>query len=304
MKTILTTITVVLIALSVTYGQSSIKVRHVEGDCFTVHVDGDKEKYSKIVIAPLKEAKEIIVKKGATLSLINTNNEVVDITTEGRYMVSDLSFSVPEDKTIMDKFYNYFHSFFSSHASSESKVSYQNSIYAISRGDQTMPYLDFPLDGELPYTSGSMIFSWTHACDDCQYVFSINEYSSRSAVYATTTKDKSYTLAEASKYLQARKKYYWTVAISGLEMEYDSKVFTMSDKDQYAKILSGITSSIKTTTMSSNTITSTIFVMSELLAQGKQNYAIYYGMKQVDSYPADTLLRDYVERFWYDALMN
>lgn len=279
-----------------------IKVRYVSGDCFTVHNDQGKDKFTKIVIAPLRDADAIIIKDGAKLSLINTDDGVLELVQPGRYEVADLVFTYPKEKGVLDRFYDYFHGFFSAHSSSESKQSYQNSIYAISRGVESVPHLDFPLDGDLPYVTGDLSFFWTHACEDCQYVLTVYEYQNRSAVYAETTKSTSVTIGDATKYLKAAGKYYWSVTISGVEMEYETNVFTVAAVDEYEKYLNDVEAKFSSTDDELHPTTTTIMVMGDLIDRGLINYAIYYGQSQVNRYPADDLLRDYVERYWYGAL--
>jgi hypothetical protein len=166
------------------------------------------------------------------------------------------------------------------------------------------PFLDFPLTGELALTDSPLPFIWTHACDSCEYVVNVYEYSSRTPVYAWTTDKNRVALENPKHYLKPNTKYYWTVTISGAEMEYKTNIFTTASPDDYKRKVDAIEVDMKNSGLESAVIPNTIFVLSELEQAGYTNFAIYYGLKQIENYPEDLLLANYVERFWYDSLVE
>lgn len=285
------------------YGQQ-ISVMHFEGDAYTYNTDDSKIKYNKIVFGPLPDADKILVKEKSSIKLISEDNRICEVNKEGEYDISELKFVKAEENSLFDKFCDYFHSFFVKHSSSESKSNYKNSIYAISRGVLSPPQLDFPLDGTIPSTSGDIDFSWSHSCEDCQYVVTIFDLETRASVYAWTTEKNMVTLNKANQFLMAEKKYYWTVTISGHEMEYPISRITIGKEDEYDKMISNLNTEIIKSNLELTESTKAIFIMSTLADQQLMNYAIYYGLQQRKNNPTNKVLQDYVDRFWYDALMQ
>ena len=281
-----------------------ISVMQFSGESFAYDSSQDKVKYLKIVFGPLPEANKILVKENASLKLLNEKNEVCELTKEGEYVINSLEFKKVKSSSTFDRFCDYFHSFFINHSSSESKSNYKNSIHAISRGRLSPPQLDFPLSGLLPSESGNLSFEWSHACESCQYVVSVNEVETRTNVYAWTTTERSVELENAEKFLLPNKEYYWTVTVSGQEMEYPIARFTMAHNDAYSSEINAMKTEIKKTEMGLSSTTETIYIMSQLEEKDLLNYAIFYGKRQISADSDNSILRDYVERFWYDALLE
>ena len=304
----LTKTSIICIALIVLNCQSifgqDISVLQFSGESFAYNSDQDKVKYKKIVFGPLPDANKILVKENASLKLLNDKNEICELTDEGEYMVSALKFKTVQSSSTFDRFCDYFHSFFINHSSSESKSNYKNSIHAISRGRLSPPQLDFPLSGLLPSESGNLSFEWSHACESCQYVVSVNEVETRTNVYAWTTTERSVELENAEKFLLPNKKYYWTVTVSGQEMEYPITRFTMANKKAYSNEIQAMKAEIKKTALGLNRTTESIYIMSQLEEKDLLNYAVFYGKRQISADSKNGILRDYVERFWYDALLE
>ena len=282
----------------------SLSVIHMTGESYTVKTVDGKEKYNKIVFGPIGLAEKLIVKEGATVRLMNDEKQVLDLNQEGSYLVQDLKFTPVEENSIFSKFCDYFHSFFVNHSSAESKANYRNSIYAISRGNVPPPYLDFPLNGSVPYSDSVFPFIWTHACEDCEYIITVYDYETRSPVYASTTNENRVEVSDVKSYFKPNTKYYWTVTISGEEMEYKTNIFTTAVKQEYEKTLAGITSDLSSSDFKATPTTETIYVISELQERGLTNFAVYYGLQQLNKYPDNLQLKDFVERFWYDTLVE
>lgn len=295
---------IMVLCMMSTSVDSQISVMQYSGDSFTYSTADEKAKYKKVVFGPLPEADMLLVKENATLKLLNENNEICRIKKEGEYPIASLKFKKAKSTSLFDKFCDYFHSFFVNHSSSESKANYKNSIHAISRGKTTPPQLDYPLAGLVPYTDMAMQFAWSHACDSCQYVVSVNDLETRANIYAWTTMDHKVTLDDASQFIGPNKKYYWTVAVSGEEMEYPVVRFKIGDQNAYQQQIKSIKDELKGMEIDENSTPETIYIMSRLEEEGLINYAIHYGRMQADTSPKDSQLGDFVDRFWYDALLN
>ena len=287
---------------SVSYSQQQISVMQFDGDAYTYNTNDNKIKYKKIVFGPLPIADKILVKENASLKLLNEKNEICEVTEEGEYDIKKLKFVKEKSSSLFNKFCDYFHSFFINHSSSESKSNYKNSIHAISRGVLSPPQLDFPLEGIIPSTSNDIHFSWSHSCESCQYVVTIYDLETRASVYAWTTVDHEVKLENADQFLIAGKKYYWTVTISGQEMEYPISRIQVGHKGDYNTQISKLNKELNDSNLNLDPATKSIYIMSSLADQDLMNYAIYYGQQQSKKYAEDEVLANFVERFWYDAL--
>lgn len=294
----------IMITIILPIQSQDISVMHFSGDSFTFSDADEKVTYKKIVFGPIPAADKILVKDNASLKLLNGDDETCEINKAGTYTIKDLVFSESKSNSVFSKFCDYFHSFFVNHSSAESKANYKNSIHAISRGIQSPPLLDFPLSGSMPVVSGSIPFSWSHACDSCQYVVSINDMETRANVYAWTTKEHQVVLENPDQFLLPNHKYYWTVTVSGQEMDNPTHIFTMSDRNDFMTRINKMNGELNAAQLDLDEATKTIYMMSQLDDLDLANYALYYGMQQSQKYPDNALLNNYVERFWYDGLME
>ena len=150
LKNIISTIMLALSA-SVFLSAQGITVIGLEGEVYIMHMDGNKKQYAQLVYGPMKHAEMIVLKDDSMIKLVNEKKEVCTIDQPGDYIISNLKFEITEDQSTFGKFYDYFHSFFSSHESTESKKNYKNTVYAISRGSMVSPSLDFPIEGIVPF---------------------------------------------------------------------------------------------------------------------------------------------------------
>ena len=296
-----TAILTLCMIVTASYGQQ-ISVMQFNGDAYAYNTNDSKVKYKKIVFGPLPNADMILVKENSTIKLINDENKICEVTEEGEYNIKSLKFVQAKSSSLFDKFCDYFHSFFINHSSSESKSNYKNSIHAISRGVLSPPTLDFPLDGMLPATSGNIKFSWSHSCDACQYVITIYDLETRASVYAWTTTEHSVILESSDHFLLPGNKYYWTVTISGQEMEYPISRITIGEKGGYDKEISKLNKEISESKLNLEPATKAIYIMSYLADQDLMNFAIYYGQQQRNKHSENIVLANFVDRFWYDAL--
>lgn len=281
--------------------QAQISVVYMEGDAFIEEMKQDKQTYKKIVYGPLPTAEKIVLKESSTLRLLDDKNRTCNLSDPGTYTVSSLQFEEPAKNSMFDKFCDYFHTFFVSHSTSESKANYKNSIYAISRGILSAPALDFPLEGELPNDAGPIPFVWSHACDTCQYVLSINNLKTKANVFAHTGSKKSVTLEEPAKFLISGEQYYWSVNVSGIEIASENGIFTVAAKGDYDQKIKAAEAVVVSLALEAPEAT-TVFVMSDMVAADEINYGLLYGFDMQGKYPDNAQVGDLVQRMWYDLL--
>lgn len=303
MKPLKNTITLIFAFLSMAAIGQDYSIIHIEGDAFAhKQVDG-KEKYSKLVYGPLVNCEKIVVKDNAVVKVLGENKKVSILDEEGEYLLSELMFKSVKENSIFDKFCDYFHAFFVHHNSSESKANYKNNIYAISRGNVAPPSLDFPLEGSLPMDAGALHFIWTHDCEACEYIFNVYDYDSRALIYTTMTEEKMVSIDKPMKYFKEAKEYYWTVNIVGEDLNYEVIPFTISKSNDYRNKINHIEKELEQNSNSYTPTAQAVYVMSTL-GYDQINYAIHYGLSQIDEHPDDEQLSNIIERFWYDALMQ
>lgn len=286
-----------------TAAAQQISAIQIQGDSYVEEQSADRTMYKKIVYGPLPATEVILIKEDAALVLLNSKDEVCNLTKEGSYKVADLVFTKPKANSVFSKFCNYFHSFFVSHSSAESKANYKNSIYAISRGKQSPPALDFPLEGLLPSGVSTIPFYWSHACDSCEYIVTLNKLDSKANVYAWTTQEHTVTLQDADKYLEVGQSYYWSVSVSGLTTEPNVAILDVESESNYNQSISHLNDDAKDVGIESLEL-STLYVMSALEADGLTNHSLLYGLHKVEQHPANEQLANFVERLWYDGLME
>lgn len=293
----------VFIANIVTLNSQKFSIVHVEGDAFVYGNNGDKKSYSKLVFGPISGFEKIVIKDKAVVRIKKDDNKICDLSKEGTYSMSDLQFKEVDDNSVFGKFCKYFESFFTNHSSSESKNNYKNSIYAISRGVTPPPSLDFPLSGDLPIDAGALPFIWTHACDTCEYIFAVHDFSSREVIYTVMTKEKKIEIESPQKYLKPGHQYYWSVKIAGKDLEYENIEFTSVANGTYQTLLADINREADGSPIPLKGLSKTLFILSELENKSQPNFAILFSFQALKSRPNDTRLADIIDRYWYDQLM-
>lgn len=280
---------------------AQISVVYMEGDAFIEEIKQEKPTYKKIVYGPLPTAETIVLKESSSLRLLDEENRICNLSEPGTYTVSKLRFEKSERNSMFDRFCDYFHSFFINHSTSESKSNYKNSIHAISRGILSAPALDFPLEGELPSDAGPLPFVWSHACDTCQYVLSINNLKTKANVFAHTGSEKSITLKKPEKFLVPGEQYYWSVNVSGVEVASENSIFTVSAKGTYDQKIKQSEAVVKSLSFQAPEATA-VYVMSDMVATDQANYGLLYGFDMQEKYPNNAQVADLVQRMWYDML--
>lgn len=285
------------------FGQN-LSVIHIDGSAFYVTQQDGKEKYNKMTYGPITDASSIIVKENSSIKLLRDDNKISAIEKEGTYLLKDLTFITPENTSMFGKFCDYFHSFFVNHSSAESKANYHNNIYAISRGNTPAPSLDFPLEGRIPVDAGPLTFIWTHACDSCEYIFTIADLSSKDIVYTLMTTDQTVTIRNPEKYLTSGNQYYWSTRVVGLDLEYENVAFSAAADGQYMKAIKSIESSLNESNVKLSPTPKLIYVLSELENNDELNFALFYGLNQKSIDNSEESLSDVFDRYWYDHLLN
>ena len=303
MKSSFFKICILLLTCAVVIAQD-LTVVHIEGEAYTLEISGDKNQYKKLGYGPLLAAEEIVLKNKAKVKLINGENLLCELKNEGTYPIKSLKFSSVEEKSLFQKFCNYFHSFFVNHSSAESKIYYQNNIYAISRGGNSLPSRDFPLEGRIPIDAGPLNFHWTHDCDSCIYAIKVFDLETREQVVNVQSKDNFVALEDPSEYFEPGRKYYWSAEIVGKEVEYEYSFFDVATYDDYHKQVEALEESLSKELKKLPITPKTIYMMIGLNELDLSNYAIFYSHKQVRENPENTSLKDMSERFWYDQLLR
>lgn len=306
MKTLNNTLTIIFfLAISVLLPAQEISVIGLEGEVYVMSMESDKKQYSKLVYGPLKNAEKIVLKENSMIKLVNDQKEVCSIAEAGDYNISDLDFKLTEDQSTFGKFYDYFHSFFGSHDSTESKKNYKNTIFAISRGSMVSPSLDFPVEGVVPFGRlVSVPFIWTHDCESCTYELQIYDYSTRKTVFSAKTTEQQFDLENSDKYLLSGKKYYWTVQIEGQELDTEKVIFTMSDKADFETTISALKNDLSPESLDISEIGKSIYLLSHLEQSGLINYSILYGFHLKEKYPENEGIINLCDRQWYDHLLE
>jgi hypothetical protein len=280
----------------------TINVIHIEGDAYTSKMVGEKEIFSKLVYGPLAKSDKIIVKSNSLVRLVGDEKQICELSKEGDYLIKDLAFAKVPCNSIFDKFYDYFHSFFVNHSSSESKANYRNNIYAISRGNTPPPALNFPLAGLIPTDAGSIPFTWSHACDTCEYILTVNDMKSREVIFTVMTKDQKVVMENPKKYLSPDTEYYWTVKTVGVDQEYKNIIFHTASLEAYETRINNLENEIDQSSTPISETARMLYIMSELDAADLQNYALFYGLNLVEN-TSNSFMKDLFERYYYDSLL-
>ncbi len=276
---------------------------HIQGDVKIFGLTETPSKARPLVYGPVAPDKKIKLAPNAKVKFLKSNNEMCYLDKAGEYILKNQHFIPIETNSIFSKFCDYFHNFFVNHGSAESKDTYKNNIYAISRGDIAAPSLDFPLSGMLPADIGPISFVWTHPSDTTTYELGIFEFESKKLVHTFSTKQKKYTLSNPDKLLQAGKKYFWNVKISKVALEYQSNSFTIAKSGDFDLKVSAIQSGLENDdSVWMDEIPKTIYIMSQLQEQKLNNFAVLYGWRQAKKDPTGQL-SDFCDRFLYDQLI-
>ncbi len=278
---------------------AQINVISIDGNAYYLKKSESENQYIELSYGPLTNADEIILKENTAVTLINEQDHICALT-EGEYAISALKFNEKENQSTFSRFCDYFTSFFMHHSAPESKKLYTNNIYAISRGRNQAPTLDLPLEGEISLDYGYLPFAWTHSCDTCEYIFTINKLESKDIVFSTMTSQKSFNLENPEKYLKSNIDYYWSVKTSGEDIEYDHRVITPMEHKKMKAALDSLTVEASQFNLQDSTA-SLIYVLGKLESQEKYNEAIQYGLSQ-RSEGNTKKIDKVIENFIYDLV--
>ncbi len=250
------------------------------------------------------DQKIILSGKNPKVRLAKNTGEMCEIVAPGTHYVSNLVFNKPSNNSFIGQLADYFVSFFESKSSSESKESYKNSIYAISRGDLAAPVLDFPFSGKLPSDFNTLEFSWSSNCDSCWYNLNIYEFETQTKVFSILTLKKQIKIQQFLNYVKPGKKYYWRVEIPGKHLEFANKSFEISSKNDYYNQLKSLEDKLKNEKMNLQLIPKTMYFQQELVNLGLINYAVLYGKTQQQNNPNNKQLKQLTDAFYYSELKN
>jgi len=261
----------------------------------------DAKSLKSLIYGPLNGKDVLHLPKNAQVKLVKADGSVCEIAKEGVYEVGSLLCSKADKSSLVEKFGNYFVSFFEVHPSSESKENYKNNIYAISRGEPSI-VLEFPFSGVYPSEADSIEFSWAHACDTCHYQLNVYNEASKTLIFQRKTSQKKFKLLNPKKYLKVGISYYWNVVSdTSKEIEYSNRLI-LSAKGDYLKTLNGIQNDIKSSLPKISYVPKTLFIMNELKTMDRMNYALLYSNHVKLLYPKDKNLVNLTDRFYFDEL--
>ncbi|HPK08705.1 MAG TPA: hypothetical protein P5235_02700 [Saprospiraceae bacterium] len=297
-----------ILFLSFILFQTSVYCTSIEVIALTGKVYGQTEsngeiKFTNLTYGPLENIQKIIVKENSEVTMVNEDNYICRLRS-GEYVVSNLKFLESEEGTLFNKCCAYFKSFFKSHSSSESKKYYVNNIYAISRGSEQIPELDFPFAGVISMDFNSLSFYWTHNCDTCEYLFTINDLDSKKIVYSQMLKSKELTIYNPQKYLQYQHDYYWSVKLAGLDLDYNVTIFHISAKNVLNNHIESVKSELENLSLPQSNMLQFVYVLSRLEEDSGQNDAILYGLNaRLKSELGDDEISLF-ENFMYDHISS
>ncbi len=291
-----------ILGLTFLYGQN-IYVIHIEGQVSLLL--GDEKKSGNLVHGPISENSIIILDKNERVKLIRSKNEICDLKIPGKYKVNQLPYQNTGNNSILGRFCEYFHSFFTNHSSPEAKSAYKSSISAISRGNMAIPKLDFPLQGDLALDAGPITFMWSHTCDTCTYALKIYNFNTKKLIYEQSSKQTEITISNPETQFIDEVKYYWKVEVVGFDLEYLVNTFNVAPKGQFDKNIFDIDYRLGIEDFEwVGTTPKCIYIMSELAALHKPNFAIQYGRSTQIRHPDNIEIKGITENFLYSNLLN
>lgn len=293
-----------LISFSTGFSQGIAAIQ-IEGPVKICKSQEPANKAKNLQYGPVYADQKLIISgKNARVKLVKNSGEVCEVVAPGTHYISSLTFNKPSENSFLGQLANYFISFFESNESSESKESYKNSIYAISRGELASPVLDFPMTGKLPSDFNSMEFSWSHSCDSCWYNLTIYELETKVKVFSMLTLKKQFKVQQFLNYVKPGKKYFWKVEIPGSNLEFEAKRFEVSVKNDYYNQIKSIDNKLKSHQLSLQLVPKTLFIQEELLQLDLINYAVLYGKTQQINNPNNKQLKQLTDAFYYSQLKN
>lgn len=299
---VLTVFMILLCSVMMVYSQDIMAV-HIEGQVKICNHGDDETKARSLGFGPVAQNQKLILGQNAKVRFIRKTGEHCEVTKAGIYNISSLNFLKSSESSFITKLGGFIKSFLEAKHSSESKESYKNTVHAISRGDRILPLLNFPFAGMIPAELAYLDFKWTHLCDTCEYILDIYELASKSILYSAKTQQKSFKLENPLKYLVPGNEYFWTVKLSGVKEDVHATTFQLANPNEYPMLVEELTQQLNQTSMNLQNLPRTIYIMKSLEEMGFENYAILYGLEQLEKNQDDTLLHQFLDAY-YDTLLK
>lgn len=276
---------------------------HIEGQVRICNHGDDETKARTLNFGPVTTNQRLILGQNAKVRFIRKSGEHCELTKAGVYNISSLNFLKTSESSFMNKLGGFIKSFLEAKHSSESKESYKNTVHAISRGDQVLPILNFPFAGLLPAELSSIDFKWTHLCDTCVYELDVYEMSGKTKVFSAKTKEKEFKFKTPLNYLQTGGAYYWTVRVVDSKVDVNAMTFQMAAMNEYQMLVDELLQQVQSSHMRLQNLPKTIYVMKSLEEMGFENYAMIYGMKELEANPNDEMLEVFIVSY-YESLLK
>lgn len=267
-----------------------LAVVYISGNIQVFNTKESPKTAKNLIYGPLLWEQSLILRPGSSIKILRQNGEICELSIAGQYDVSKLKFTPKSESSLLTKFSSYFLSFFGSQNTSENKDSHYNSIFAVSRGDEDIPQLIFPFQDKLSLDDKVIEFHWAHACDSCNFILQIYEFKTKSLVFQSYIKSKSYQLINPIKVLKPGQKYFWNIQLDKSIQKSVSNSFTISDVGQFNQAIKGIHGKLTQNKLNSNSLAGQIITTAHLLEAGQTNFAFQYARKIKIQNPKNKLL--------------
>lgn len=280
----------------------NIGVVFIQGEVKTTSLKDSKKNLQNLTYGTLTMDKQLKLSNNAMVKLIKSNGERCILRGPGEFMVKDLTFVKPAEKSAMTRFSEYFMSFFESHPSSESKAKYQNSIYAISRGAVKTPVPVFPFEGKVPIINNTITFKWDIDCDTCTYELVIKDLLTRKEVLRRIESGKSIVVDGVGNILNVGGKYYWYVKVVNQNTISNNTIMDVVSQQDFETELKLIESGLVEADTDLPEESKMVYTISELENKDLSNFAYLFGDEYVQKYKDNASLNGLFEQFLYSKL--
>jgi hypothetical protein len=282
----------------------NIGVVSISGDVKIKSAKDTKQSPKNLTYGVITPDKQLVLGKNSMVKLRKSSGEECELTAQGSYLVRDLPYKLPVEKSIITRLSEYFMNFFNAHPSSESKERYQNSIYAISRGNIITPVPVFPFEGKMPLINNSILFKWDIACDTCHYELVIKDIFSRKEVFRHSCDGKEFILNNADQVLNVGGKYYWYVKVANQSTISTNIIFDLVSSNEYESELGNIEKNFTEAGVALPLEFRLVSSIGELESKELTNFAYLYGTYFVSKHAENKALNELFEQFVYSKLSN
>ncbi|MEO6189105.1 MAG: hypothetical protein ABIO44_00855 [Saprospiraceae bacterium] len=281
-----------------------LAVVYIQGDV-KVHKSTEQSKQAKnLIYGPLSWDHVLILKNKASVKILRDNGEICELQKPGSYLISSQKFTMDQEHSIIGKFKEFFVYFFGTQPSSEEKDNHINSIFAVSRGDEEIPYLIYPFSGDISSEEDEIEFDWYHKCDTCNFILQIYDFQSKALVFQSYVKSTHYSLTNPSKYLNSGNKYFWNIQLDKSNFKSTSSSFTIAKIGAFTSSARMIEDELKKNSINLNSPTSTILMVASLLEQNQTNYAFQFAHKAKLRYASNKILVSQLDEILVREIKN